>query len=229
VYSLDIPASATLAATFPKWVPGADEEAKPEEPKPARRVQGPLYGWRWWVLVHEKDGWRLRSTTRNYVWEGPTKAAHKRPALEGATGKGLMGVVLYGAYDTAGIHCYDTKQQAIARLSDTVSEISRSTSVLGCVEVSGTVVRHEHGYRAEKATIQGLTMFRRDHESWTDFGWMREKIEPTPEQIADLEETYQVDVVIEDVISGDATRDEYNAEECFPNLPCGDEERTIEL
>ena len=218
-YPFSVPISATTTPRY-KILWGTDEEQKNPEP---RQVQGPLYGWRWWRLTHlTLHGWRLQSTARDYVWHGPTTVAHAKPRWGQELG-------FYPTHHTEGIHCYNNKSLAISRLADTVGSEALPTAVLGCVEVSGTVVKHEHGYRAERATIQGLTMFRRDHECLTGFGWMKELIEPTPEQITDLETAYQVDVVVEDAISGDQPTSEYWTEYDKPTLAEGPEERTIDL
>lgn len=217
----------TVGATYPRWKAITLPNPEKEEPEP-RQVQGPLYGWRWWLLAEQPDGWRLGSTGHAHIWQGPTEIAHEKPALQ-------TDVIRTTHYDyvPVGIHCYNDKQQAVKSFIETVPEDYQVTAVLGCVEVSGTVIKHQHGYRAEKATIQGLTMFEHDREVRTNFGWMRKTISPTARQIADLESTYQVDVVVERIISGDRPLDDDDNDEWddnpIPELPCGPEEQMIEL
>lgn len=104
-----------------------------------------------------------------------------------------------------GFHCYDNRKTADRLMIQTLGteKDDQITGVLGCVEVSGTVIKHRSGYRAERATIQSLTAFEWVWEEWDKFGWMRQTTEPLPDMIHDFESTYQVDVSIEMRTGGD--------------------------
>lgn len=213
-YLLDVSDQLTKFYSYShvsKYLPYAMGEFPLEEPmtkKPnpkarPRKVSGPLYGWRWWLLGETREGWRLHSTVKSLVWEGPTVMAHEPPRLNAHESPAPF--YLLSIANISGIHCYNSKEQAVFRLSPHLEEWTFSTLAFGCIEISGRIVKHEDGYRAERATIQDLTVFSCDWESYTKFGWMREETEPTPEQIKDLEETYQVDVRVEHRTGGDHT------------------------
>jgi hypothetical protein len=101
-----------------------------------------LRGVRLWDFALTVDGPRLRSVSyRNVVWDGPILRADVKPTLKNSHGiyvvKHNMLGVAWNSYRT-------------------------SADAAGEVDMLGTVVEHEHGYRAEMVRIRELRI---------DCGW----------------------------------------------------------
>lgn len=166
------------------------EESTPQSGKkqsPLRKVQGPLYGWRWWTL---EDG-VLLSPVQYTRWEGPSLVAHEVPKRSAL----LRG---FPDRDWNGVYCYHSRKAAID-----IGTTWPSERILGKVEISGKVVKHELGFRVERATVVELFGKEVDYEVYTIFGFMKEKRGITPEIAAKLEERYQCPVTVEWGVDGD--------------------------
>lgn len=92
-------------------------------------MKGELIAWRAWKL--DKDN-RLTSVSHGTVWEGPTLTADEKPAKSNHNG----------------LWCYKHRKVAMAHVGD--------HAVIGSVALTGRVVEHTKGFRAETMTIQSL-------------------------------------------------------------------------
>lgn len=111
---------------------------------PTRKATKPFIGYRAWYLSADGDGAALRSVMSDFKWLGPVSRADGKPSpwdpwksYEGQSGEQVFG-----------IYAYDKPQEAIGLTGE----------VYGRVSLSGTVVVHERGYRAEVATIQQIVL-----------------------------------------------------------------------
>jgi hypothetical protein len=176
--------SINLNGIYQQWAQQyASQPASPSlslpEPEP---MKGPVLAWRAWRLV----GDTLQSMTRAVDWEGPTLSAHQEPTADGESG-------IYAKRDRASVERYYAK------------ELAEADVIVGTVELSGRIVEHEDGYRAERATIQSLYGIVCEYEALTKFGWMREQRGISEYVKTALERRYAcaVDVTLADRALGD--------------------------
>ena len=127
---------ATLQLKWP--LPGTDHLVVPVE-RWARENE--LLAWRFWKLgrLRPDGGIRLLSFRAPCVWDGPVLRAHRLPSES--------------PFGSAGV--YAVKAPPSRR-----ADVHRSDEcwVSGWVALSGRVVEHEHGYRAERAVIRRLRL-----------------------------------------------------------------------
>lgn len=133
--------------------------------------QQELLGWRFWGLGrHPKDGGvRLRSFRAPYAWDGPVLRAHRLPSES--------------PFSRAGV--YALKSPKLCNV-DLYWE-SDECWVSGWVALSGRVVEHERGYRAERAVIRRLRLGVAAHLHLP-------KMEDVMAVAAELERRYQAPV-----------------------------------
>ena len=104
---------------------------------------GELLAWRVWDLVRADDGGlRLTSLARNTVWDGPVLTADHRPYPVADCGSGIYALkpstrIPRGQFDWA---------------------MGPDAWVRGWVALSGQVVEHRLGYRAERVVIRRLRL-----------------------------------------------------------------------
>lgn len=127
-------------------------------------VQAPLYAWR---------SFRITETTNNYRTEWSLRPLFNRPIGSLATNRINTGDMEYNLLDwnTAhqapeiadeeslpGFHCFHGYGQAItyAEHARAFSPIFINDIVIARIELGGTVVEHELGYRAERLRITHL-------------------------------------------------------------------------
>jgi hypothetical protein len=124
-----------------------------------------LIGWRVWELAHND---RLLSITAGVSWDGPVMRTDKnrRPVIREL---GFIG----GDW---GIYCYKTPNLALKYLGT-------NYPIIGAISLSGTVIEHELGYRAQIATVREL---------WVTLGWP--KTISLLQKISLLQEIYECPV-----------------------------------
>jgi len=105
------------------------------------RRNGELLAWRFWGLgrLRADGGVRLKSFRAPWAWDGPVLRAHRIPSES--------------PYSRTGIY-------ALKGPRDCNADIywSEECWVAGWVALSGRVVEHEHGYRAERGVIRRLRL-----------------------------------------------------------------------
>lgn len=113
----------------------------------------PLIGYRAWRLhknYNLKQEWLLRSITADFIWEGPIVRTTEPPSSS-----------LIGEGVPLGIHSYKNPgflQKYLCLWS--------TYPIYGIIELSGVVIEHELGYRAEIATVKELFIwFNIDNEA----------------------------------------------------------------
>jgi hypothetical protein len=103
--------------------------------------KGELLAWRFWGLgrLLSDGGVRLKSFRAPWVWDGPVLRAHRIPSES--------------PYSRTGIY-------ALKGPRDCNADIywSEECWVAGWVALSGRVVEHELGYRAERAVVRRLRL-----------------------------------------------------------------------
>lgn len=116
----------------------------PENLSVVRWQGGELLAWRVWNLCRWRpDGsLRLVSATRPTVWDGPVLMADHRPLATPSCGSGVYAV--------------KPSVRPCRRHYDWA--LGGETWVRGWVALSGQVVEHERGYRAERAVIRRLRL-----------------------------------------------------------------------
>ena len=169
--------TATLAPAWP--IP---ESAPLVVPVEKWRRGGELLAWRFWGLgrLRADGGVRLKSFRAPFAWDGPVLRAHRLPSES--------------PFSRAGVY---TLKQPPPRRADV--HWSDECWVSGWVALSGRVVEHEHGYRAERAVIRRLRLGVGTHLRVTH-------IEDLLTLAAELERRYQAPVNLGQVERRFATR-----------------------
>jgi hypothetical protein len=98
-----------------------------------------LLAWRFWKLglLPSDGGVRLLSFRAPCVWDGPVLRAHRPPSES--------------PFSSSGVYALKAEPPRSADVHH-----SDECWVSGWVALSGRVVEHEHGYRAERAVIRRL-------------------------------------------------------------------------
>ena len=114
-----------------------------ESPLPAslRWSEGELLGWRVWRLARwgRNGSLRLCSGAHPTIWPGPVMTADQEPTADPSDRHGLYGLK--------------------PNVRSSGSEFDRLWAIVsGWVALSGTVIEHEHGYRASRAVIRRLRL-----------------------------------------------------------------------
>lgn len=96
------------------------------------------------VVAEARTSWWLKSITAEVVWPGPVLEAHEKPSL------------VHG-FSHVGVHCL--------RLEEFDDQTRRGewrpydgAWAIGLVELTGRVVVHRRGYRAQRATLRRLAV-----------------------------------------------------------------------
>src|SRR5512146_275422 len=135
--SLDVPdSSATLRRSWP--LPTEGPIVVPVQ----RWERGEeLLGWRFWKLgrLRSDGGVRLLSFRAPCAWDGPVLRAHRLPSES--------------PFSATGVYALKAEPPLGADVHH-----SDECWVSGWVALSGRVVEHEHGYRAERAVIRLLRL-----------------------------------------------------------------------
>lgn len=138
-------------STYPPWgqLSGSHLDHRDEaEPLPRRTQTEPIIGYRRWALNGDEDP-RLCSLTAEYVWEGPVCRNEHPPAEQSPDWADQDSPSDHGIYASA----------TLVEILYSFSFISTAVAyVAGSVALSGTVIVHDRGYRAQCATIQGLLL-----------------------------------------------------------------------
>jgi hypothetical protein len=134
------------------------------------RRNGELLAWRFWSLgrLATDGGVRLKSFRAPWAWDGPVLRAHKLPSESPFSRNGV----------------YALKSPPPRRADVHWSD---ECWVSGWVALSGRVVEHEHGYRAERAVIRRLRLGVGTHLRVT-------QMEDLLALAAELEQRYQAPV-----------------------------------
>jgi hypothetical protein len=142
-YTISLDIRGITAFTYP-WSAGVwsgqllsgPAPAKPQKPAPlpVRQSAVPIYGWRTWEIEDDV----LASVTMGTRWEGPVLRADGPPDDHNPHAHG----------GTHGIYSYRTARQAL--------NYGSGVQVVGRIVLSGRVVRHTEGFRAEVATMDRL-------------------------------------------------------------------------
>lgn len=114
----------------------SEPEAEGVEPVPTRKSQETILAWRAWDLAADSEGPVLQSLGSNFNWAGPVVHAHTTPTQ----------------LNNAGL--YAVKQEHSRELAANYDE----AEVFGEVQLFGTIVVCEKGYRAEHALIRSLAV-----------------------------------------------------------------------
>lgn len=127
---------------------------------------GELLAWRLWRLCRwVPDGsLRLMSAFRDTVWDGPVLTADHLP----------IGVPNCGS----GVYALKSALRPNRQYFDWL--LGRDTWVRGWVALSGQVVEHERGYRAQRAVLRRLRLGVAAHRyfrSADDLAWVRDELE----------------------------------------------------
>lgn len=164
-------------------------------------IQTPLYAWRAYEIRNTVTGrpvlapvWRQGAPVSLLDWthadrtpclyrylntneEVPEEVLQDPTTTIGNLGLGYVtnawGVCDAIAEDRYGIHAFRTQQQTDAYTSRLLTR-SQSTFLTAKIELQGTVVEHEHGYRAEKTRIIELHKDPHTPDPADQLGW------PTP-------------------------------------------------
>jgi hypothetical protein len=127
-------------ATLGRWwpLPGDNDLVVPVE---RWNRAGELLAWRFWQLGRlSSDGAiRLRSFRAPLAWDGPVLRAHRLPSES--------------PFSSAGVYALKA-----APSGDPDPQGSDECWVSGWVALSGRVVEHEHGYRAEQVVVRQLRL-----------------------------------------------------------------------
>lgn len=127
------------------------------KPLPQETVYGELRGWRAWSLINTPEGWRLKSTYAGVIWPGGIVGGENCQQNSAQT----------HTCGSSGFYAFKSKDHLFAQLSD--------EHIYGEVELWGSVVEHDRGYRAECMRILSLLPVskKRLDELWRkDRGWI---------------------------------------------------------
>lgn len=144
---------------------------------PVERWQGKgeLLAWRCWRLgrLRSDGGIRLLSLSAPAAWDGPVLVAHRMPSES--------------PFSTSGVY-------ALKALPPRRADVHWSDVcwVSGWVALSGRVIEHEYGYRAERAVVRRLRLGVGTHLRVT-------RMEDVLALAAELERRYQAPVNLGDV------------------------------
>lgn len=170
------PALQAMANTPPGFYGGNITSAPLQEhfpSLPTRKSTTPIIAQRSWALT---DEYKLRSTFTSTVWEGPILRADAKPKPNVRIGD--------SGDDGHGIYAWHIGVPTLVHVAPGAG-LGRSKpvgAVNGTVELKGTVVRHENGYRAEVVRIRNLCLVELDGRRNRN------------EAISALEDRYQCDV-----------------------------------
>lgn len=114
---------------------------------PRRKGTKPLTGWRVWRM---EPGPRLLSVTVNREWESPVMRTKPGTVPRSDLERGAKG----GQHDH-GVYSYKTPELCVSHMYFD-GLWGGHYPVIGRLDLSGVVVEHEKGYRAETATIREL-------------------------------------------------------------------------
>jgi hypothetical protein len=157
------PATLTLAWPIP-------DEAPLVVPAEQWQRRSELLAWRFWGLGRSSadGGVRLKSFRAPWVWDGPAFGGHRLPTES--------------PFSRAGVYALKAPPPRRADV-----HWSEECWVSGWVALSGRVVEHEHGYRAERAVIRRLRLGVGTHLHVT-------QMEDLLALVVELEQRYQAPV-----------------------------------
>lgn len=140
---------------------------------PPKKQTEPLIGWRTWRIVpNAASQWVLKSMSANYIWESPVGRTRNNERLTKDR-------------EHHGVYSYKTPNLMLQHLG-------LLSNIAGRMDLTGHVVEHEFGYRAQRATIRELWIFDQGRPFQTNQFVDTEK---EIEQItSDLESRYQCPV-----------------------------------
>lgn len=118
-------------------------------PLPRRSSDDRIIGYRIWQLGIDDRGPVLSSCATLYFWDGPTVRNEEQPYDR---------ETFFSPFRSPGFYAYSDPEGAIAHAATANSALAKygMTSILGTVQLFGTVVRHEKGYRAQAAIVRSL-------------------------------------------------------------------------
>lgn len=121
-------------------------------PLPRRSSDDRIIGYRLWQLNCDDRGPVLASCSTIYFWDGPT-VRNPEPPDERESYFGMA-----AARRSPGFYAYSTPEDANEHAAVTNAALAKygTTTVVGTVQLFGTVVRHERGYRAQAAIVRSL-------------------------------------------------------------------------
>ncbi|MDE2019722.1 MAG: hypothetical protein KGJ13_05255 [Patescibacteria group bacterium] len=146
------------AMTYPMFVSGLDEARARRLAQPVEKLPleiGEIIGWRAWRLA--KNG-LLQSLAHDNIWLPGEIMGHNDDHSK----------IKIEDHGCAGVYAFSDRGYA---LKDT-EFASTPNLVFGSVRLWGTVVEHEHGYRAEFATVHSI-----DAVNVGDGHWWKRKAE----------------------------------------------------
>lgn len=127
---------------------------KPEKPAPlpVRESETPLIGYRAWDVIKDEDRFWLKSPYQSTIWDGPILRAEKPPCAYDPHGywkdeNHSHGIYAHNEPVWEDMHTYDWMRGPMF-----------SGTAMGRVELTGRVIVHETGFRAEAARITKLVL-----------------------------------------------------------------------
>jgi hypothetical protein len=149
-----------------------------ESPKvlPRRKSTEPIGAFRTWRVAEDARGLCLASTAHDFVWDGPVLRDDSPPQEHEGHGAGSHGIHAYKNVSQANKHGspgmgWGTYTVPLRFFTTTGAIYARPAltflggNVLGRVDLFGSVVVHEQGYRAQCAMIRSLYVC---FDTWND-------------------------------------------------------------
>lgn len=149
-----------------------------------------LHAYRGFRVTRYEHSLRLRSITMPYIWTGPTFRADKRPSKLSPF-QAFTQLMHQKAYH--GVYCLKL---------DAAPHYIKTWPAFGLLSLSGTVVEHTYGYRAEAVTLREVVIIKPDaisFESHVPYPYRvtaEGRHAELKKALPDLEDVYQCDVHI---------------------------------
>jgi hypothetical protein len=137
----------TKPPTFGHAGPPIFPDARPHPVRETGIRAGEITAWRVWEVLHLQEGPLLKSIVAGHRWRRRELTAHDDPIKYPSQTEWPIG-----------IHAWKTESQArhYRELLSVTSRRRGPTLALGTVELWGSIVIHEYGYRAQYARILSL-------------------------------------------------------------------------
>lgn len=135
-----------------KW---SDQDAIDSKYANVIKSKTPLIGWRCWKLEKKHNRYVCMSITAPVVWEGPTMRTLNNVPPHSDFLDGDRNSPTFSAYNRKnprtdfGIFCYKTPMLLRTYLG-------YSYPIVGRISLTGIVIEHEYGYRAQTVTMDEL-------------------------------------------------------------------------
>jgi len=164
-----LPALSNPTPVGTAWVPAGSGYMY--DPEPITHIPEPIptteeiYGYRRWrIELGGEDGPRLSSITARKIWDGPVYQSPEPPRFHesihrahGSSTKNRLGIY---------VNKFESYLDSIEHTNIDAKGQYVDGFVFGIVRMSGIVIEHEQGYRAERAVIDTILLPSRKTARW---------------------------------------------------------------